>query len=71
MSKPKDDPMAAGVEMIEEMMKEARKPNSGVPNDEKIKMLAVYAKLKQVSASLKQGGMGRGFDDASLEDDSN
>jgi hypothetical protein len=69
IKKSKADPMSEGIDMIEEMMRDARRSGSTVTNDEKIKMLAVYAKLKQVSRDWKQGGMGRGFDDAETDDD--
>jgi hypothetical protein len=54
--------MALGIALVESMMRDAMKMESKYTIDDKIKLLGVYSKIKLATNQMKQGGMGRGFD---------
>jgi hypothetical protein len=69
----KPDTLAAGRKMIESMMAEAQKTpaegKTGVPFEDKLKLLDRWIKFQALERSLKQGGMGKGFEDQGDDDE--
>lgn len=69
----KPDTLAAGRKMLESMMAEAQRPpkegETTVPFEDKLKLLDRWIKFQALERQLKQGGMGRRFEDQGDDDE--